>query len=141
MTLTTTIKDENKYEKTLIKYHDEREKNRELISELGRTLEDMRFLGSENRYLREKHKNDIDRYKNLDKGLEVDHLGQLWVLVEEFYYDHNELKNYPDDLEYIQTLRSLYDERECGKFYQMVTRCDIRNMIRKENKGEYAPYV
>jgi len=132
---------ENKYEQTLIKYHEEREKNRELLSELARTLEDMRFLSSENRYLREKNKNDMDRYKNLDRGLLVDHMGQLWVLVEEFHYDHNEIKNYPNELERVQVLRNLYDERECGMFYKMLTRCDIRNLIRKENADEYTPYV
>jgi citrate synthase len=141
MTLTTTIKDGNNYEQTLIKYHEEKEKSKELLSELTRTLEDMRFLSSENRYLREKHKNDMERYKNLDKGIEVDHMGQLWILVEEFYYDHNELEQYPSDQEYVQTLRCLYDERECGKFYQMMTRGDIRKLIRKENADEYTPYV
>jgi hypothetical protein len=133
MNLTTTIKDENKYEKILIKYHNEREKNAELLSELVRTIEDMRFLSSENRYLREKHKNEMDKYKNLDKGIEVDHMGQLWILIEEFYYDHNELEQYPNDKYQVELLRNIYVERECGKFYQIVTRCDIRKLIRKEN--------
>lgn len=140
MRLTSTIMSENKATEYMIKYHDEKEKNIELLSELSRTLEDMRFLSSENRYLREKHKNDMDKYKNLDRGIEVDHIGQVWILVEEFYYDHNELENYPDDLAYVQTLRNIYDERECGMFYKMMTRCDIRNLIRKENKDEYTPY-
>lgn len=119
---------ESKYEETVKKYHDERNRNVELLSELTKILEDIRFLTLENKYMREKIKNDMNRYKNMDKGFEIDELGQLWVLVEEFYYDHNEV--HPDDKNQVELLRVLYEERECGKFYKLITREKIRELIR-----------
>jgi len=124
---------ENKLLEANIKYYDEREKTREVIAELNRTTEDLRDALKLEQY----YKDQLERYENLDSGMMVDEIGQLWVLVEEYYYANEELEEYEDVKDRVMTLRHLYDEREQGMFYTMLTRCDIRNLVRKEN--DYIP--
>lgn len=125
---------QDKLLKTQIKYHEEREKKNEIISELNRTTEDLRdVLKFEHHY-----KEEPDKYKNFIKsGFIVDEDGTLWVLIEEYHYANEELAEYPEVKTKVLMLRSLYDEKEQGMFYERLTRCDIRNMVRAGN--DYIP--
>jgi len=124
---------ENKLLETQIKYHEEKEKKNEIIAELNRITDDLKDALKLENYYRE----ELDKHTNFIKaGFTIEEDGTLSVLVEEYHYANEEIKEdtqYPEVRERVEWLRHLYEEKEQGKFYTNLTRCDIKNMVKKEN--------
>jgi len=101
---------------------------REAVSALAKTLEELKELSEEIRSVRHRQKKKLEKLEKLDKGIEVDKSGALWVLIEEFKCNTEA----PEDRAYLEVLRQFYNEREQGKFYKMLTRQDIKNLLSKK---------
>lgn len=102
---------------------------REAVSALAKTLEELKELSEEIRSVRHRQKKKLEKLEKLDKGIEVDKSGALWVLIEEFKCNAD---SPTQDKAYAEILRQFYNEREQGKFYKMLTRQDIKNLLSKK---------
>lgn len=101
---------------------------REAVSVLARTLEELKELSDELKCVRRQQQKKLEKLEKLEKGIEIDKSGALWVLIEEYKYNADAP---PHDRAYLEVLRQFYNERECGKFYKMLTRQDIKNLLNK----------